>query len=177
MWKLAKMMCILLESLNCNFEVLFVSLLLGFIINFEICQQNSVCFPHNWCIFPPKIATFVIFFCTLSDGWWHAMRFIIIIIYFPTGRKVVRSPEEVAKPDAGWFWEGCILWKFWFSDWLICTMWYWVLTKQPWHHCCGVTHHCHNAPWLQLTRSVTIYFCIVFNLNNKKVNTPFACEL
>ena len=62
MSKLAKMMCILLESLNCDFEVLFVSLLFGFIINFEICPHNSVCFPHNWCIFLPKIPTCVIFF-------------------------------------------------------------------------------------------------------------------
>ena len=38
------------------------------------------------------------------------------------------------------------LYEFRFSDWLICTTWYWVVTKQPhWSHYCGAnsTHHCH----------------------------------
>ena len=31
------------------------------------------------------------------------------------------------------------LYKFWFSDWLICTIWHWVMTKQPpWRHYHGV---------------------------------------
>ena len=45
------------------------------------------------------------------------------------------------------------LYKFWFSDWLICTMWYWVVTKTTsmtslsWCNSCGVnsTHHCHHT--------------------------------
>ena len=38
------------------------------------------------------------------------------------------------------------LYEFRFSDWRICTTWYWVVTKQPpWRHYRGVnsTHHCH----------------------------------
>ena len=33
------------------------------------------------------------------------------------------------------------------------------------------------TPWLQLTQSLTILVCSVFNLNNKNVNTLIAREL
>ena len=55
------------------------------------------------------------------------------------------------------------LYEFRFSDWLICTTWYWVVTKQPhWSHYCGfiavvqIQHTTVITPWPRLTQSLTI---------------------
>ena len=58
--------------------------LLSILSNVEICPYNPVCFLY----IPTEIAAkFVIFFCTVSEGRWYAMSFIIIVICFLTERR------------------------------------------------------------------------------------------
>ena len=69
----------------------------------------------------------------------------------------------------------------------ICTMWHWVMTKQPsWLHCCaGViamvyiqhTSHYTITSCLQLTQSLTKFSSSVFHLNDENFNALIACGL
>ena len=76
------------------------------------------------------------------------------------------------------------LYKFQFSDWLVCTTWHWLVMKQPpWHHYRGVKLWCkfntplslhHDFSWLKVWRYL---FQPLFNLNNKNVNPLIAGAL
>ena len=68
------------------------------------------------------------------------------------------------------------LYEFWFSDWLICATWHWVMTKQPpWRHYRGVNsihHSLYTMACLYLVYGCfSVVFLCVFNLNNKKTHS------
>ena len=61
----------------------------------EICLQNPVCFPYNWKSLPYLLC--------------HDKSLIIIMIYFPTGRRQPNLQRQLDELVTSWFWEGwCI---------------------------------------------------------------------
>ena len=70
--------------------------------------------------------------------------------------------------------------KFWFSDWLICTTWYWVVMKQPpwtivvyWWWCgeFNTPVSLHHGFQADSKFDNNISLCSVFNLNKIKMST------
>ena len=93
MSKLAKMTCVLFwvrfRSAFCSTVVRYIRKeLLSSLSTVEICLQNLVSFLELKHFAIEYHCIFCYFFCTLSDGRWHAMSFIIItVIYFQPGRR------------------------------------------------------------------------------------------